>query len=157
MTSEVPSELHTHRRHVERIAWLLDNAVPIPGTRWRVGLDSLLGLLPGVGDTVGLAMGATLIYKGLRIGVPRPLLLHMLRNAALDWLGGLLPGVGDLFDFAFKSNQRNARLLLEHLDRVERREQRAASVSRLRAALLTAPVLLLFAALVAISVTLWLR
>ena len=105
----------------EKLAWLLDGLVRVPGTNFRFGLDSIIGLVPGVGDVVGLLLGATILYESVRVGAPRPLILRMLGNAAADALGGLIPGIGDLFDFAFKSNQRNARLLMEHLDRVEAR------------------------------------
>jgi hypothetical protein len=104
---------------MEKLAWLLDGFVRVPGTRFRFGLDSIIGLVPGVGDVVGLLLGATILYESVRAGAPRPLLLRMVGNAAADALGGLIPGIGDLFDFAFKSNQRNARLLIEHLDRME--------------------------------------
>ncbi|MCC2658854.1 MAG: hypothetical protein K0Q76_3962 [Panacagrimonas sp.] len=106
---------------MEKMAWLLDGMLRVPGTRFRFGLDSIIGLVPGVGDVVGLLLGATILYESVRAGAPRALLVRMVGNAAADALGGLIPGIGDLFDFAFKSNQRNARLLMEHLDRVEAR------------------------------------
>lgn len=107
------------RTRVEKLAWLLDGSVPVPGTRFRFGLDSIIGLIPGIGDVAGLLLGAAIVYQSLRVGAPRPLIVKMLGNSAVDALGGLIPGVGDLFDFAFKSNARNARLLLAHLDALE--------------------------------------
>jgi hypothetical protein len=108
------------RRRLERLAWLLDGAIPIPGTRFRFGIEPIIGLIPVVGDALGLLLGAAILYESVRAGAPPRLILRMLGNSALDALGGLLPGIGDLFDFAFRSNRRNARLLTEHLDARER-------------------------------------
>lgn len=121
---------------MEKLAWLLDGAIPVPGTRFRFGLDSIIGLIPGVGDVIGFGIGAMILYQSVRIGVPRSVLGKMLGNAALDALGGLVPGIGDLFDFAFKSNRRNVKLLTEHLDSVEGRPETQARGSRLLALLL---------------------
>lgn len=117
---EVPlSEAKRARARLEKLAWLLDDSIPVPGTKFRLGLDSIIGLIPGLGDVIGLLLGAGMIYQGVRLDAPRPLILKMLGNAGADALGGLLPFVGDLFDFAFKSNRRNAKLLMEHLDSLE--------------------------------------
>ena len=116
-----PTRARVSRARIEKLAWLLDGVIRVPGTRFRFGLDSIVGLVPGVGDVIGLLMGATILYESVRAGVPRALLARMVGNSAADALGGLVPVVGDLFDFAFKSNQRNARLLMEHLDRIEAR------------------------------------
>ena len=115
------------RRRSERLATLLDSAVGIPGTRWRIGLDALIGLIPGIGDVVGLVFGAWFLVEGARAGAPPALLLRMAGNIALDALAGVIPVVGDVVDIAFKSNRRNARLLGEHLDRLDRRSPRARS------------------------------
>jgi hypothetical protein len=116
-----PSRARVSRARIEKLAWLLDGAVRVPGTKFRFGLDSIIGLMPGVGDVVGLLLGAMILYESVRAGAPRATIARMLGNTAADTLGGLIPGIGDLFDFAFKSNQRNARLLMEHLDRVDAR------------------------------------
>lgn len=128
---------------MDKLAWVLDGAIPIPGTRFRFGLDSIIGLIPGVGDVLGLLIGAALLYEGLRIGAPRALILKMLGNSALDAAVGAVPVLGDLFDFAFKSNQRNARLLRDHLEALEAvqapppaRRSRTLSLSLLAAAVL---------------------
>lgn len=104
---------------MEQMAWLLDGAIRVPGTQFRFGLDSIIGLIPGVGDVIGLLLGAGILYESVKVGAPRPLILKMLGNALADTLGGLIPGVGDLFDFAFRANKRNAALLIEHLDHIE--------------------------------------
>ncbi|HEY0975123.1 MAG TPA: DUF4112 domain-containing protein [Solimonas sp.] len=109
------------RQRTERLARLLDSAVAIPGTRIRVGLDALIGLLPGIGDAIGLILGAWFLIEGARAGAPSALLWRMAGNVGLDALAGVVPVLGDLFDVAFRANLRNARLLGEHLDRVEGR------------------------------------
>lgn len=106
---------------MEKLAWLLDGAVRVPGTRFRFGLDSVIGLIPGIGDVIGLLLGAGILYESFRVGAPRPLILKMLGNAVADAVGGLIPGVGDVFDFAFRANKRNAALLVAHLDDLEAR------------------------------------
>lgn len=116
-----PSRARVSRARMEKLAWLLDGLIRVPGTKFRFGLDSIIGLVPGVGDVVGLLLGATILYESVRVGAPRATIVKMVGNSAADALGGLIPGIGDLFDFAFKSNQRNARLLIEHLDQVDAR------------------------------------
>jgi hypothetical protein len=113
-----PSRARVSRARIEKLAWLLDGALRVPGTKFRFGLDSIIGLIPGVGDVVGLLLGAAILYEGVRVGAPRPLIARMLGNSLADALGGLVPGIGDLLDFAFKSNKLNAKLLSEHLDGV---------------------------------------
>jgi hypothetical protein len=104
------------RRRVERLAYWLDGLVLIPGTQLRFGIDSLIGLIPGVGDFAGMLMGGAILSESLRAGAPNRLVLRMLSNTLIDGLVGTVPLLGDLFDFAFRSNAMNARLLLEHLD-----------------------------------------
>jgi hypothetical protein len=140
------------RARVDRLAILYDSAFRVPVIGYRVGLDSLLGLIPVVGDIAGLAMGATLLVEAARIGVPRPLMLRMLGNAGADALLGLIPGVGDLFDFAFRSNRRNARLLREHLDRIDPVRSQAQTAGEWRLALAGIAILVLLLALAAIGV-----
>ncbi len=148
--------VHASRRRLERLSTLFDSALRLPGTRWRIGLDSLVGLVPVVGDVIGLALSGFIVYEGIRIGAPRPLLLKMTAYAALDAVAGLVPVVGDLMDFAFKANRLNARLLNEHLDAQERRHA-AAGVPPRRGwlGLLLLPLLLLLALASAGAVALW--
>lgn len=96
---------------VRGLARLLDSSIPVPGTRWRVGLDPLLGLIPGVGDLAGAGISAWLILQAGRLGASRWVLLRMAGNVALEAVVGAIPLLGDLFDAAFKANQRNVRLL----------------------------------------------
>lgn len=109
------------RRHmaaIERLdslARLLDSAVPIPGTRIRLGLDTALGLIPVVGDAVSTAMSAYMIAEAARLGAPRAVLAKMAGNVAVDFAVGAVPVVGDVFDLFWRSNDRNMRLLRRHI------------------------------------------
>ena len=113
-------------RVLRRVALLLDEAVAIPGTGIRVGLDPLLGLLPGFGDVAGGLLSLSIVAGASRAGVPNSVLLRMLGNIALDTVFGALPILGDLFDAGWKANARNVRLLDEALAEpaVARRESR---------------------------------
>lgn len=104
---------------VERLANLLDNAVLIPGTRFRIGLDPLVGLVPGLGDALGALASCWILIEAARFGVPGALLLRMLYNIAIDTAVGTVPGAGDLFDFVWKSDVKNVRLLRRHLEQPE--------------------------------------
>jgi hypothetical protein len=100
---------------VERLVFLLDQALRIPGTRWRVGLDGIMGLLfPGGGDALGALVSAALVLLAARQGLPRVVVARMVFNVAVDALGGAVPLLGDLFDFGWKANTRNLRLLERH-------------------------------------------
>lgn len=117
MTPPVPLEPGEQRRlgRLRRIASLLDNAIPIPGTNYRVGLDPILGLVPGVGDAIGTAMAGYILVEAARFGVSRSVLLRMLLNIGIDTAVGAVPGIGDLFDFVWKADAKNLALLHEHL------------------------------------------
>ena len=99
-------------RNLERIAWLMDRAFHIPGTRIRVGLDALLGLLPIGGDVLTGLVQAGLVLVALRhYKVPKTVAARMAANVLLDVAVGAIPLLGDLFDIGFKANTRNIRLL----------------------------------------------
>ena len=95
------------------LARLLDTAVRIPGTSVRVGLDPILGLLPGAGDLIGGVLSAYVLVLAARSGVSKTVLLRMLANLGTDAVVGSVPLVGDLFDVGFRANARNVRLLEE--------------------------------------------
>lgn len=101
---------------VERLAYLLDEAIRVPGTRFRMGLDPLLGLLPGLGDALGALAAGWILIEAVRFGVSAAVLLRMLYNIVIDTAVGAVPGAGDVFDFAWKSGTKNVRLLRRHLE-----------------------------------------
>jgi hypothetical protein len=96
---------------VRLLARLLDNQFPIPGTSYRVGIDPLLGLVPGIGDALGTILSTWVLITAARLGAPAAVLARMGVNIAVDSLAGLIPLVGDLFDAGYKANARNVRLL----------------------------------------------
>lgn len=102
---------------VERLADLLDTRFRIPGLGWRFGLDSIVGLIPGVGDGVTALLSLYIMGRAHQLGASPWLLARMGGNVAIDALLGAVPLVGDLFDLAHKSNAKNVRLLLQDLDR----------------------------------------
>lgn len=109
------AEIDRTERRLSRLAVALDSAFGIPGTRIRFGADSLLGLLPGVGDAIGLAMSAYIVAEARRLGVPKRSLARMIGNIGIDAAVGTVPLIGDIFDVAFKANRKNMALLQEHL------------------------------------------
>jgi hypothetical protein len=97
--------------HLGVLSHLLDRAFRVPGTNWRFGIDSIIGLVPGLGDVVGSLMGAYSLWIARQLGAPASVLGRMVMNLTLDGLIGLVPVAGDLFDFAFKAHSRNHALL----------------------------------------------
>jgi hypothetical protein len=104
---------------MERMAFLLDDAFRVPGTERRVGIDALIGLVPGLGDAAGALLSGYVLYEGARLGVTLATMLRMTANVAVEAVVGLVPGLGDLFGFAFKANNRNRDLIERHLDAPE--------------------------------------
>jgi len=99
---------------LDRLEWLalrMDKAFRLPGTKIRIGWDSILGLIPGVGDVAAVGPAAYIIYRAHRLGVPRGTLARMGVNVGIDWAIGSVPLIGDLFDVGFKANCRNVELL----------------------------------------------
>ena len=110
----VPSANALHR--VERVAKVLDDVFHIPGTRIKVGLDSVIGLIPVVGDVAGVALGSWFIYEAHRLGAPAALKWKMARNVGIDAISGFVPVLGDMVDVAYRSNRRNLQLLRGHFN-----------------------------------------
>lgn len=106
-------EYSPHLRRIEKIAYLFDARFEIPGTKMRIGWDGLIGLVPGVGDTLTLLPQLYLLFEAIRLKLGTKAILKMLLNILIDWLVGTIPVVGDLFDVAFKSNLRNAKIVAE--------------------------------------------
>lgn len=101
------------RRFHEKLSWLLDNSIPLPGG-YRIGLDGLIGLIPGVGDFFSGLLSSLIVIKANQLGVPRSVLLRMVINVLVDTGLGSLPLIGDLFDFVWKANQKNSELLAHY-------------------------------------------
>jgi hypothetical protein len=104
------------RARLNRLAWLLDSSIRLPGTDFRIGVDALLGLLPGGGDVAGVVLSSYIVLEAARMGVPGRTLVRMIVNIAVEALAGAIPIAGDLFDAAWKANQRNVALLNSWLD-----------------------------------------
>ncbi len=98
---------------LETLSTYLDGLFRVPGTGWKFGLDSLIGLIPNVGDTITSLMSFYILIAGVRYGVPKITLLRMAFNIGLDYLVGSVPLIGDAFDFFWKSNQKNMDLIRE--------------------------------------------
>src|SRR5687768_8309257 len=97
------------------IARLLDDLIRVPGTNIGIGLDPIIGLIPGLGDVVGGAMSSYILFVAAQEGAPTSVLMRMLGNIALDSLVGVVPVLGDLFDVGVKANRRNVDLLERYL------------------------------------------
>ena len=131
-----------------RFAVLLDSGIRIPGTRIRIGLDPILGLVPGLGDAAGAALSTSIFAEGIRRGASRATLLRMAANIVLDLLLGAMPILGDVFDVVMKANLRNVALL----ERQAADPQSARRSDRLFVVLLSAALLLTGVALLAAGV-----
>ena len=119
IVSELPlgTDPHSVRRRVEGLERLLEGLFEVPGLGRKVGLDALVGLIPVAGDAITAAMGLYLVWEARNLGMPRWQLWRMAGNVGVDSLVGAVPLVGDLFDFAFRSNSRNLKIIRQHLDR----------------------------------------
>jgi hypothetical protein len=101
---------------LKRIAWLVDAFFVLPGTRFRFGLNSIIGLLPVGGDAVLGLISLAIVYRAHQMGLPPAKIGRMLANVGLEVAGGVIPVVGDLFDVAFKANLRNIAIIEEYLE-----------------------------------------
>src|SRR5262245_24807634 len=93
---------------MEKLAWLMDSSIPIG--RWRIGLDSLAGFVPGFGDLAGALVSMLIVMRAINAGVPSVAIARMMTNIAIDSLLGAIPVAGDLFDMAYKSNLKNLKI-----------------------------------------------
>ena len=98
-------------RAIRQFARLLDSSIRIPGTQISIGLDGLIGLVPGVGDAAGMLLSVALMYWAAKLGAPLHLVIRMFANVLVEAFVGSFPIVGDIFDFAWKANEKNVRLL----------------------------------------------
>ena len=102
------------------IALFMDNLVRVPGTNFRIGLDPIIGLIPGIGDTSAAMISALALVQAARRGMPKIVLARMAANILVNEIIGIVPIVGDAFSFWFKSNARNYELLKQHSTGVPR-------------------------------------
>ncbi|MGF9695266.1 DUF4112 domain-containing protein [Rhizobium sp. 0TCS1.26] len=109
-----PIERLRRLRRLAGIARVMDTAIRIPGTGIRFGADSIMGLVPLVGDAGGAMVGLYIVNEARRLGIPPSKLAQMVGNIALDGVVGSVPMVGDLFDVFFKSHRRNLQIILDH-------------------------------------------
>ncbi len=115
----LPPEEKERRASIEPLfkwlALIMDEFLRIPGTKFRFGLDPIIGLIPGLGDTSSALVSAMALIAAARRGVPKILLARMSLNILINEIVGIVPGIGDAFSFWFKSNRRNYDLLLQHI------------------------------------------
>ena len=102
--------LDAREREIAAFGRFLDSSIRLPGG-YRIGWDGIIGLVPGIGDAVGFGLSGYLVWRASQLGVPRATLARMLGNVAFETVIGAVPVLGDAFDFAFKANNRNVRLL----------------------------------------------
>ncbi len=151
MSSTSTPPVRGETRHLARarsLARLLDRAVTVPGTNFGVGLDGVIGLVPGLGDAAGGALSLYVLYLGYRAGAPASVLVRMAANVALDVVVGGVPLLGDLFDLGFKANLRNVSLLERSLSD----PQRAQRAGRLILGALALFLVLVLAGVIALVV-----
>jgi hypothetical protein len=107
--------IESARERINRVAWLLDSSIRLPGLKFRIGIDALIGLLPGVGDVIGVVLSSYIVREAARAGLPNSILARMILNVAIEGVVGMIPFAGDVFDAVWKANQRNAGLLNAYL------------------------------------------
>ena len=105
------------RRRIEAMERVLEHGFTVPGTSYQFGLDAIVGLIPVVGDIIGAALGAWLVWEAKMLGLPKWKLWRMTGNVAFDTAIGLVPVAGDALDFLFRSNSRNLKIVKRHLDK----------------------------------------
>jgi hypothetical protein len=105
------------RKRVEALEILLERSFHIPGTKIPIGLDSLIGLIPVLGDLVTTAMGAYIVWEARNLGMSKWALTRMAANVGIDTVIGMVPLLGDAFDFVWRSNSKNLRIIRKHLDK----------------------------------------
>lgn len=102
---------------IETLARLMDSAFEIPGTKFRMGLDGVIGLVPVLGDLLSSLISSYIVWEAKNLGVSKFTLTRMMGNVAIDTVVGIVPLAGDVFDMAFKSNMKNLALLRRHLEK----------------------------------------
>ena len=111
------TDVQSIRQRVEAMEMLLERSFKVPGTNFPIGLDSIIGLVPVLGDIVTTALGAYIVWEARNLGLPKWKLWRMAGNVAVDTAIGAVPLVGDAADVLFRSNTRNLRIIKKHLDK----------------------------------------
>jgi hypothetical protein len=155
MTSPPPLTKDKEIERARALARVLDNAVGIPGTRFRIGVDALLGLFPGVGDVLSGVMSGYIVLAAWRRGASASVIGRMLANIGVDTVLGSIPIAGDIFDAAFKSNVRNVQLLERYVAAPQEVERRSMRVAALAVVIVLAIVIGLGFATVALAELVW--
>ena len=107
--------MHKNLKSVERLERILDNSIALPGG-YKIGVDGLIGLIPGIGDLFTGGISMFLVYKAVQLNIPKFTIAKMVLNIAVDTTLGSIPLVGDIFDFAWKSNTKNAKIIRKHIE-----------------------------------------
>lgn len=106
--------IYSSEQRIKRLAWFLDSSIRLPGG-FRIGAESIIGLIPGVGDVIGALASSYIIVEAAKLGVTKGTLVKMIKNVLLEAIVGTIPIMGDIFDMAFKANMRNYKLLESHM------------------------------------------
>ena len=106
-------------KRLERFSKITDSSIRIPFTQFRVGVDAIIGLVPIVGDAIGVLLSSYVLFEAQRVGASKGVKLKMVVNILIDFFGGLIPLLGDFFDAFFKANTRNTDLLKDYLMKQE--------------------------------------
>ena len=119
MADELPlgRDAASARRRIEALEHVLERAFTVPGLNRRVGLDAIVGLVPVAGDVLAAGLGLYVVWEARNLGMPKWQLARMIAHVGFDTLVGSVPVAGDLFDFLYRSNSRNLRIIRKHLDR----------------------------------------
>ena len=117
-TSPLPAEIEERVKHVEALAKRLDSQFSVPGTQFQLGLDAIIGLIPGIGDTLSSCIAGYIVLQAQRLGARKRTLIGMTYNIFIDWLIGLVPIIGDIFDMGWKGNNKNAALLRAAMEKL---------------------------------------
>lgn len=129
-TSKSPSsglnpETEKLRQRMAKLAWLLDNSIRIPVINYRIGLDAIVGLIPGIGDATGALMSGYIFYSAVKMKAPFSVLSRAALNIVIELVVGMVPVVGDIFDATFKANARNMDLINAWLDQPKKTQQQS--------------------------------
>ena len=146
------AERERRQRQVETLSSVLDSKFRIPGTQIRFGVDAVLGIVPGIGDSIGLIASAAVISQAIGLGARGFTLARMFANVGVDALVGSIPLLGTLFDVVFRANERNVRLLARHVDDPLAAKQRSKA---LLIAIPVAMVLVWLSIVVAVSAAIY--